>query len=53
MSHLKGDHMYIVYHGWIDGEPVAEFKTMKQAVKYIESQKRPDEYCFEKERKQE
>lgn len=45
--------MYIVYHGWIDGMVVAEFKTMKQAVKYIESQERPDEYCFEKERKQE
>lgn len=42
--------MYIVYHGWIDGEPVAEFKTVKRAVKYIESQKRPEEYCFEDSR---
>ena len=40
--------MYIVYHGWIDGEPVAEFKTVKKAVKYIESQEYPEEYCFEK-----
>lgn len=45
--------MYIVYHGWIDGERVAEFKTIKQAVKYIESQENAEEYCFEKERKQE
>ena len=40
--------IYVVYHGWIDGEKVAEFKTMKQAVKFIESQKEPSEYCFEK-----
>lgn len=42
--------MYIVYHGWINGEPVAEFRTVKGAVKYIESQKRPEEYCFEDSR---
>lgn len=41
--------MYIVYHGWIDGMVVAEFKTMKQAVKFIEEQDYPEEYCFEKE----
>ena len=41
--------MYIVYHGWIDGIVVAEFKTMKQAVKFIEEQDVPEEYCFEKE----
>lgn len=41
--------MYIVYHGWIDGMVVAKFKTMKQAVKFIEEQDNPEEYCFEKE----
>lgn len=40
--------MHIVYHGWIDGVKVAEFKTMKQAVNYILSQTEPTEYCFEK-----
>ena len=45
--------MYIVYHGWIDGEPVAEFRTVKKAVKYIESQEYPEEYCFEDSRKEE
>ena len=43
--------VYIVYHGWYFSEKVAEFKTLKKAIAFIESQEWPDEYCFEVEKR--
>lgn len=42
---------YRVYYGWAFSEYVVSFKTVKSAVKYIEAQKNPDEWCFEKSKR--
>ena len=39
---------YRVYHGWAFSEYVVLFMTMKNAIKFIEAQEYPDEWCFEK-----
>lgn len=44
---MKMQKVYIVYHGWAFSEKVAEFRTLKKAVAFIEAQEWPDEYCFE------
>lgn len=41
-------NIYIVYHGWAFPEKIEEFKTLKKAISFIESQEYPDEYCYEK-----
>ena len=39
---------YRVYHGWAFSEYVVLFKTKKNAIKFIEAQEFPDDWCFEK-----
>lgn len=41
---------FVVYHGWAFPEKVAEFKTLKKAIAFIEGQKWPDEWCYEKKK---
>lgn len=43
--------VYVVYHGWVFSERVAEFKSLKKAIAFIESQEYPDEWCFEIEKR--
>ena len=46
------NYEYRVFHGWAFPEYVVTFKTMTSAVKYIEAQENPDEWCFEKAKKE-
>jgi hypothetical protein len=41
-------YTYVVYHGWAFPYKVAEFKTLKKAIAFIESQKCSDDWCYEK-----
>lgn len=43
--------IYIVYHGWVSGEKVAEFDSKKKALAFIEKQEDPDEWCYDTERR--
>lgn len=42
--------VYVVYHGWAFGEKVAEFKSLKKAIAFIENQECPNDWCFEIEK---
>ena len=42
--------IYIVYHGWINGEEVGRFTTKKKAIDFIKSQEWPEDYCYEVEK---
>ena len=44
----KGKYVYIIYHGWAFPEKVTEFKTLKEAIAFIESQEDADCWCYEK-----
>ena len=46
------NYEYRVFHGWAFSEYVVTFKTMKSAVKFIETQEFPDDWCFEKVKKE-
>ena len=39
---------YVVFHGWLSDEPVAEFKSKKKAIQFIESQTDSDCWLFDK-----
>jgi len=43
--------IYIVYHGWMSREKVAEFDSKKKAIAFIEKQADPDEWCYDIERR--
>ena len=38
--------VYIVYHGWAFSEKVAEFRSKREAIAFIEKQECPDEWCY-------
>jgi hypothetical protein len=50
---MKRKYTYVVYHGWAFSEKKAEFKTLKKALDFIESQEWPDEWCYEKVEREE
>lgn len=41
-------YVYKVYHGWAFPEYVTEFKSVKKAIAFIESQEDSDCWCFDK-----
>ena len=44
----KRKYIYVIYHGWAFPEKITEFKTLKKAIAFIESQEDADCWCFEK-----